>query len=150
VFADCRRFRFLCIAQSRDVLRCAACAVPLAPCWSWQVDTLVEFVFSNCLSATTPPSGESGGKKKSSVAWRSVVTAATKFLVRVVVGAHSAVSAGKTDGASEDVLAERKQRAADIAAKLFATAQSVANTVDSKAADQCTDEREHLLLCASR
>lgn len=111
---------------------------------------VVEFVFSNCLTASPPPAADTGGKKKTSTAWRSIITAATKFLVRVVVGAHSAsTSTGRVD-VDDDIIAERKQRAADIAAKLFATAQNVSNTVESKAADQCTDNREHLLLCAAR
>ena len=112
-----------------------------------QVDDVLEFVFSHCLSASAPPATETGGKKKTNTAWRSVVTAATKFLVRVVVGTHVRIV---DETVESDIAAERKQRSADIAAKLFSVAQSTANTVASKAAEQCTDNREHVLICCCR
>eukprot|EP00750_Incisomonas_marina_P011356 INCI16369.49.p1 GENE.INCI16369.49~~INCI16369.49.p1 ORF type:complete len:736 (+),score=146.39 INCI16369.49:1414-3621(+) len=112
-----------------------------------EVDDVLEFVFSHCLSASAPPATETGGKKKTNTAWRSVVTAATKFLVRVVVGTHVRIV---DETVESDIAAERKQRSADIAAKLFSVAQSTANTVASKAAEQCTDNREHVLICCCR
>jgi len=111
-----------------------------------EVDSIVEFVFSNCLSADAPDASETGGKKKTKTSWRSIVTAATKLLVRIVVGAHAA-SAADSDADADN---ERSQRSAAIIEKLSTVASDLANSVESSVPDQCSDNREHILLCACR